>query len=286
MWTMVLLAIIALIAIGLPLSKSLIGDNHPIAMFGAFVLCGAAAGMMVGAYTIRRLRPMIAGLEVTTQRITQREAIMGQARIFSRARIAFFGLLSLALLARNLEAAGIPHSSISIAASNADNWYSPNDRTAPSTYPDRDLDGKDDRAEAAGAGVGATVGTTVGVLTGLGIIAIPGLGSLVAAGWLATALTGLAAGAATGGIVGALTQAGVSSDEAEVYAESLRRGGAVVSVKVDEADRSRVQALLDRGAVRVSDRAAAYRKAGWKSFDPNATAYTADQIRKERELYR
>jgi hypothetical protein len=189
---------------------------------------------------------------------------------------------------RNLEAAGIPHNSISIVASNADNWYSPNDRTAPSTYPDRDLDGKDDRAEAAGtgAGVGATVGTTAGVLTGLGIIAIPGLGPLVAAGWLATALTGLAAGAATGGIVGALTQAGVSSDEAEVYAESLRRGGAVVSVQVDEADRSRVQALLDRGAVRVSDRAAAYRKAGWKSFDPNATAYTADQIRKERELYR
>jgi hypothetical protein len=45
---------------------------------------------------------MIAGLEVTTQRITQREAIMGQARIFSRARIAFFGLLSLALLALHL----------------------------------------------------------------------------------------------------------------------------------------------------------------------------------------
>jgi hypothetical protein len=102
MWTMVLLAIIALIAIGLPLSKSLIGDKHPIAMLGAFVLCGAMAGMMVSAYTIRRLRPIIAGLQLTTQRITQREAIMGQARIFSRARIAFFGLLSLALLALQL----------------------------------------------------------------------------------------------------------------------------------------------------------------------------------------
>ena len=102
MWTMVLLVIIALIAIGLPLSKSLIGDKNPIAMLGAFFLCGAVAGMMVSAYTIRRLRRVIAGLELTTQRITQREAILGQARIFSRARIAFFALLSLALLALQL----------------------------------------------------------------------------------------------------------------------------------------------------------------------------------------
>jgi hypothetical protein len=189
---------------------------------------------------------------------------------------------------RNLEAAGIKHGDISIVASNADNWYSSNGNPSSSSYPDRDLDGKDDRAEAAGtgAGVGATVGTTAGVLTGLGIMAIPGLGPLVAAGWFATALAGLAAGAAAGGLVGALTQAGVSSDEAEVYAEGLRRGGAVVSVKTDEADRSRIQAILDRGAVSASDRATAYRKSGWKSFDPNASGYTAEQIRKEREMYR
>ena len=46
---------------------------------------------------------------------------------------------------RDLEAAGVGHNDISILASNADNWYS-DDRKA-STYPDRDLDGKDDRAE-------------------------------------------------------------------------------------------------------------------------------------------
>ena len=51
---------------------------------------------------------------------------------------------------RNLEAAGVGHNDISILASNADNWYS-DDRKA-STYPDRDLDGKDDRAESAGDG--------------------------------------------------------------------------------------------------------------------------------------
>ena len=39
-----------------------------------------------------------------------------------------------------------------------------------------------------GAGAGATVGGIVGLLTGLGVMAIPGIGPLVAAGWLATTL--------------------------------------------------------------------------------------------------
>ena len=47
----------------------------------------------------------------------------------------------------NLEAAGVKHDDISILASNADNWYSADRK--PETFPDRDLDGKDDRAEAA-----------------------------------------------------------------------------------------------------------------------------------------
>ena len=49
---------------------------------------------------------------------------------------------------RALEDAGVAHGDISILASNADDWYSP-DREGD-TYPDRDLDGRDDRAEAAG----------------------------------------------------------------------------------------------------------------------------------------
>ena len=71
---------------------------------------------------------------------------------------------------RNLEAAGVGHNDISILASNADNWYS--DDRKDGTYPDRDLDGKDDRAEAAGtgAGVGAAVGGAAGLLTGLGLM--------------------------------------------------------------------------------------------------------------------
>ena len=186
----------------------------------------------------------------------------------------------------NLEAAGVKHSDISILASNADNWYSADRK--PDTFPDRDLDGKDDRAEAAstGAGVGATVGGAAGLLAGLGLMAIPGVGPVVAAGWLVATLTGAAAGGATGGIIGALTQAGVSKEEADVYAEGLRRGGAVVSARVADAEAPRLQAIMDRSSVKLADRSTAYRNAGWKSFDPRATPYTPDQVRRERDQYR
>ena len=56
-----------------------------------------------------------------------------------------------------------------------------------------------------------------------------------------------------------------------MYAEGLRRGGAVVSARVADADAARLQAVIDRSAVRVSDRAAAYRKSGWSKFDPAAS---------------
>jgi hypothetical protein len=84
----------------------------------------------------------------------------------------------------------------------------------------------------------------------------------------------------------ASTQAGVSKEEADVYAEGLRRGGAVVSARVPDADAPRLQAIMDRSSVKLADRSTAYRNAGWKSFDPGAAPYTADQVRRERDLYR
>ena len=73
---------------------------------------------------------------------------------------------------RELEAAGVSHGNISILVSNADNAYDEKTKS----FPDRDLDGKDDRAEgaAAGGGVGAAIGGTAGLLAGLGLLAIPG----------------------------------------------------------------------------------------------------------------
>ena len=59
----------------------------------------------------------------------------------------------------------------------------------------------------------------------------------------------------------------------------------MVSARVPDADGARLQAVMDRAAVNINERGAAYRKSGWQSFNPTATPYTADQIRKERELY-
>jgi len=179
-----------------------------------------------------------------------------------------------------LEAAGVPHSDISIVANNSEGWFSGDKK-------DRDRDGVDDRAESAGkgAGIGAGVGGTAGLLAGLGLLAIPGLGPVVAAGWLAATAVGAAAGAATGGIVGALTEAGISNEDAHSYAEGVRRGGTLVSARVPDADRSRLDAVLNDSAVNLRERRAAWQKSGWKSFDPSSKPYGADEIRQERQLY-
>jgi hypothetical protein len=181
----------------------------------------------------------------------------------------------------SLESAGVPHSDLSIVANNSDNWYSTDKKI------DRDRDGVDDRAEGAatGAGLGAGLGGAAGLLAGLGLLAIPGLGPVVAAGWLASTALGAVAGGATGGVVGALTQAGVSDEEAPFYAEGVRRGGTLVSARVPDADRARYEAILNQSAVNLRDRSAAWQKAGWKSYDPSAKPYGAEEVRRERQLY-
>jgi hypothetical protein len=180
-----------------------------------------------------------------------------------------------------LENAGVPHSDISIVANNSDNWYSPNAKV------DRDRDGVDDRAEGAGAGagIGGGLGGAAGLLAGLGILAIPGLGPVVAAGWLVSTAAGAAAGALTGGIVGALTQAGVSEDDASRYAEGVRRGGTLVSARVPDADKARLEPMLDQSSVDLRRRSDAWQQSGWTGFDNASPPLAPDEIRRERELY-
>lgn len=181
-----------------------------------------------------------------------------------------------------LESAGVPHSDISIVANNSDNWYG-----SRSGKVDRDRDGVDDRAEGAGAGagIGAGIGGAAGLLAGLGLLAIPGLGPVVAAGWLASTAAGAAAGAATGGIVGALTQAGVSKEDASRYAEGVRRGGTLVTAKVPDTDRTRLDALLHERSVDLQQRSSAWQKSGWTDFDAASPPLSPEDIGRERELY-
>ena len=168
-----------------------------------------------------------------------------------------------------VEAAGVPTSEVSLVA----NKY----------VSEKYADVEEVSAPATGAGIGGVVGGGAGLLAGLGLLAIPGLGPVVAAGWLAATAVGAAAGAATGGLVGALVGAGVSHGEAEVYSESVRRGGTLVSVRVADGDASRIRAILDRfKPIDPAVRGTEYRKAGWKTFDPKAAPYRPSETEIER----
>ncbi len=139
---------------------------------------------------------------------------------------------------------------------------------------------------AAGAEIGAAFGGLAGLLTGLGLLTIPGIGPVAAAGWLATTVAGAAAGGWIGGALGVLSEAGISGEEAHAIAEGLRRGATLVTARVPEADKDRCAAILDRGAIDVQVRIAAYRQAGWTSHDPDAAPYTPEEIARERERNR
>jgi hypothetical protein len=188
---------------------------------------------------------------------------------------------------QELKTAGLGDSHIGIVASNVDGWHKPGGGDVDPKH-DKDRDGKDDRAEgaAAGGGMGAVAGGAVGVAAGLGMLAIPGIGPVVAMGWLASLAAGAVAGGAAGGVIGALVESGTSKENAELYAEALRRGGAIVTAKVPDDEETKYAVILDRSAVDMTRRAAAYRSQGWTGFDPKAPAYDTAQVVRERESYR
>ncbi|MCR4524660.1 MULTISPECIES: general stress protein [Bosea] len=132
----------------------------------------------------------------------------------------------------------------------------------------------DETNATEGAGIGAGIGGAAGLLAGIGMLAIPGVGPVVAAGWLASTAAGAVAGAAAGGLVGSFVKEGHDKDEADYYAETVRRGGSVVSVRTEPEHEATVQAILD-GATPIdrATREAEYRAGGWERFDETADPY-------------
>ena len=97
-------------------------------------------------------------------------------------------------------------------------------------------DTMDDRDKAsdviADAGIGAAIGGVGGLLlSAAGALTIPVIGPILAAGPIAAALTGAGIGAAAGGLIGALTESGIPEEDAKYYAEGVRRGDVLVTVK-------------------------------------------------------
>ena len=177
---------------------------------------------------------------------------------------------------RDLEAEGISRNDISIVANKNAVGYDSLDKTT-------------DKASdvVADAGIGAAIGGVGGLLlSAAGAITIPVIGPILAAGPIAAALTGAGIGAAAGGLVGALTESGVPEEHAKYYAEGVRRGDVLVTVKAGTGQSDRVCDILDQhNAVDVDDRVSNWKQRGWSGYNESASPLRDEELRDERRYY-
>ncbi|MGV3550583.1 hypothetical protein [Rhizobium sp.] len=164
---------------------------------------------------------------------------------------------------------GIPRHDISVVSHAAAGWY--------------DEDSKEEAGAETGAGIGALAGSAGGLLAGLGVLAIPGIGELVAAGWLLSTAAGAAAGAiiggAAGGLVAWLMDHDIDEQDAHVFAEGLKRGGTLVTVRVLEPKAISAEAIFLKHRVDIAARRDDLNADGWVRFDDHVPADSAPETR-------
>ena len=109
---------------------------------------------------------------------------------------------------------------------------------------------------------GLALGAAAGMLLGGAAILIPGIG----AAWVVGPLLAVPAlGTLLGGLVGALTASGVSESDAHFYAEGVRRGGVLVTVRAQSPEQaSRAAKILqENGAADLLQLSAEWERQGW-----------------------
>jgi hypothetical protein len=141
---------------------------------------------------------------------------------------------------RDLIAAGFSRDDIGLIASDATGEWS--------RYKAPTLEGAAPTSKEMGTGVGTgtVVGGLGGLFVGLTELAIPGIGWVAAAGTLATTLIGAGVGAAVGGLHTAIDKLGVPKEQTGYYAEAVRRGGTLVSVRVPEDQVDEAEEIMKR----------------------------------------
>lgn len=125
---------------------------------------------------------------------------------------------------------------------------------------------------------GGASGGVLGVIAGLASVTVPRIGPVYTVGPLASALAAAAggttlmvSGAATRSITAALSQLELSEEEADYYAENLRRGAAIVAVAVNDGGLEAATEVLGRYApADIKQRLADWRQQGWLDVDPDA----------------
>ena len=198
---------------------------------------------------------------------------------------------------QELQRAGIPQNDVNIVASNLRGEYrSDAATTAAGTTGYTSAAAADARGDTvttddrtSGAATGAVTGGVIGGVAGLALaftsLTIPVFGPIIAAGPIVATLTGAGVGAVAGGLIGGLTDLGVTEEHAKYYAESVRRGGALVTVRADDTRADEVTRVMQRhGAIDINKRAETWRSAGWEGFDDSAKAYTIDDLERDRSV--
>lgn len=130
-----------------------------------------------------------------------------------------------------------------------------------------------------GAGIGAVIGGLAGILVGLGALTIPGIGPVLAAGPLSAAVAGLAgagagavAGGVTGGLIGALADMGIPEENAQYFAEGVRRGGTLVTLRTSDDMSNRARDIINNyNPVDMNVRVTEWRDEGWTGFGTAAS---------------
>jgi len=165
-------------------------------------------------------------------------------------------------------AAGVPSDKLALLAND-----STGDHPALSINPAYAREQFDADSEAqspvfVGAEVGVGLGGVLGFVAGISTIAIPGLGFLLAAGTWATVAAGAAAGGVIGAVVGSLVRHGVSTKDAHLFAEGLKRGGTLLTCTVDEGKVAEVSGIFKKhNAVDIEERAGDWTAEGWVSLE-------------------
>jgi hypothetical protein len=92
--------------------------------------------------------------------------------------------------------------------------------------------------------VGSVFGTILGTLTGMSLIAVPGIGLLYAAGALVGAIGGFSLGSLGGGLAGALLTLGIGKEGILTYNQHLKAGRFLIIVHGTQGEVDEAHAIL------------------------------------------
>ncbi|CCV05673.1 conserved hypothetical protein [Mesorhizobium metallidurans STM 2683] len=75
----------------------------------------------------------------------------------------------------------------------------------------------------------------------------------------------------------------MSREDADVFAEGIRRGGTLVTARVDDELAPKTQEILNGfSPVNIGDRRSEYEAGGWTGFDPYGGDYSALDADRDR----